>query len=635
MANIARIAVDFVATTSKFKKGTDVVKKTLNALTNVSGGVQNALTAGLRKITTSALGFAGAMFTIANAQRAVIDLQGKFAGEIGIPTEKLAAYQLAARLAGTTTEELHRGLQIFVRRLGEMRKGVGEGMQALQLLGMTAKDFQGMNLSESFEFLSKQIAQMGDESNAAAVNFSFMGRAGVKLINAMKAIGGRGLEDLEKFTKIVGSALPPELIRTVENYNDSLELLGDTVKGIGNVLAVTFAPALDTVLQKLIEMIKDSEPFLDIMARWETSALAFVETFLNEFTTPILGAIQDILLIFKGMAALATVALGTITVVLIPVTVAFFTLTEIAAGAAHMIEVAFDSIKNVSSLVSDAINFGPTTAIKNFMDTADTPIAHPVSNLLQDAAGAAVAAEVGMGALTLATGKAGAELRNAADKMDAWIAGLDEKTVKSFGTATVKMWKELSAAGKKRAKDMLAEEEAAKLPAGEVFSEQLLSRANALAESLRTPLEVAKSSVKELSELFEKGLISQEIFDRGMKKIGEDFTSAEKKLNGLNNEMEKFDSFAAQSGNLSGTFFGGSAITDQVFAEQADPITKGASADFLKKSVEQDTLVEIKDTLQEEKVAANDSVKIENKQLVALEAIRVAMLARSFVAVAI
>jgi len=186
-----------------------------------------------------------------------IDATKKLADELEIATADLIGYQLAAGLSGTNTETLNKALQRMARTVGEARAGITTGTKALEDFGIKIEDLQGLSTAQIFEKFSEEISKIEDPMVRAAKSALIFGKAGQKLLNFL-SLGKTGLAAVKEEANKLGLAFDEVDARKVEEANDAILKLTTVAEGMGNTLAISVAPFITKIADKMGDFIKAS-----------------------------------------------------------------------------------------------------------------------------------------------------------------------------------------------------------------------------------------------------------------------------------------------------------------------------------------------------------------------------------------
>ena len=258
MATIGTLNVAVKATTGKFSKGMNQAEKKMKGF---GGAVQN-MRAKLNGLGSSigGLGAIGGAFAgifavgklVGLAQ--TIDQTQKIADNLGIAAGKLQEFQFAASQSGVSSDQLSSGLRRMTKNISDAANGLGVGKKALEDLGLSASDLQGMSVDESFLTISQALSQVTNKTEQVRIALDLFGRQGANLINTMKG-GRKSIEDFGKEAQRLGIIASEETGRKLEAMNDSIDVLQRSLEGLGRgVLGFTSGPltALATGLSELI-----------------------------------------------------------------------------------------------------------------------------------------------------------------------------------------------------------------------------------------------------------------------------------------------------------------------------------------------------------------------------------------------
>jgi len=97
-----------------------------------------------------------------------IDAQAKLATALGGTIGGLRAMEMAAGDAGVTNEELSSILVKFNQKLGDAERGTGSAYKALNALGLSAKDFSGLDIDKKMQVLADRVSSLGLSSSQTA-----------------------------------------------------------------------------------------------------------------------------------------------------------------------------------------------------------------------------------------------------------------------------------------------------------------------------------------------------------------------------------------------------------------------------------------------------------------------------------
>jgi len=268
MANVGSMVVSLVAKTGNFRKSMYKSRKTLNSFSSGIASVAKSVS----RFAAVGLGVAATATTLLiRKQMQHIDVIAKLSDRIGVSTEFLSAYGHAAKITGTSQEEFNKAIEMFIRRLGEITQGTGEAKYGLEAIGLTVDDLIHRNPEEAFKIVAERIKTLGTQAEKAAVAYRFFGRSGSKMLNLLES----NLEGVVKEAERLGITFNRIDAAKVEAANDAMTNLKAAISGLGQELAIKFAPTLQTVADMLTNAITGTESLGNtILTVFENASLA-------------------------------------------------------------------------------------------------------------------------------------------------------------------------------------------------------------------------------------------------------------------------------------------------------------------------------------------------------------------------
>jgi phage-related minor tail protein len=159
------------------------------------------------------------------------DAIGKAADNIGIGVETLQEYRYAAELSGVAQQRLDKGLEAFVKRLGEAKQGTGALNTFLKKYDESLFNAvtSSKSTSEALNLITEEAGKMSSQMDRAALFAAAFSRtAGVQMTNMVKN-GAQGLKEMRQEAQETGIVLRESLIRQAELTNDKLNLMGKII----------------------------------------------------------------------------------------------------------------------------------------------------------------------------------------------------------------------------------------------------------------------------------------------------------------------------------------------------------------------------------------------------------------------
>jgi hypothetical protein len=204
----------------------------------------------IRNLGLKIAGLGAAMLTpllgAAKAFSSMGDQVAKMAKRTGLSVETLSELRFVASQTGTEFESLEMAFRKMQRSIYDAGRGLSTAVDALEDLGLTFKDLDGLSPEQQFKLLADRISQVEDPTRKAAIAMSLFGRTGTNLL-PMFAAGAKGIEELQEEARRLGLTMSGEDAKAAEDFTDALDSLWKVVKmGVFHVGA-----ALAPVLQEI------------------------------------------------------------------------------------------------------------------------------------------------------------------------------------------------------------------------------------------------------------------------------------------------------------------------------------------------------------------------------------------------
>lgn len=237
MANrsLGTLAVYLSANTSGFERGINQAKS----------GV-----ASFKSFALQAAGAVGLAFSFTAAIQGVRNLINEMdnindaAARLDMSGEVLQTIQYAFKMSGATAEDA----EMSIRKLSEAIINANDGNKtaqaAFEKMGIAWQSLKGMKAEDAFSAVAKAIAGVPDAMERTALAVDIFGKSGTKVL----AFAG-DLENLKKELIDSGSIMSNEALQAAAAFNDSMDRLDITIKGL--VVSSGLVPWLADVADSL------------------------------------------------------------------------------------------------------------------------------------------------------------------------------------------------------------------------------------------------------------------------------------------------------------------------------------------------------------------------------------------------
>ena len=249
MAKVGSVAINLTARTSAFVKGMRKAQTSVNRFAKVAArAAQRVIKFGLVLGTAAATGLA---LVVRRAFQSA-DALAKTSQKLGIATEDLAAFRLAAELSGVAARTFDMGLQRMTRRIAEAAKGTGEAKAALKELDLDSVALAAAGPAVAFKAVSEAMQQVKTQADRVRLSFKLFDSEGVALVNTTTIVA-RNFAEVEARAKALGLSLSKIDTSKIERANDAVLQLKGAFTGASNIIAVRLAPLVTKITKQFVE----------------------------------------------------------------------------------------------------------------------------------------------------------------------------------------------------------------------------------------------------------------------------------------------------------------------------------------------------------------------------------------------
>ena len=263
----------------------DRTKQAFGTIKKGLGSITKALTS-FKTAIVAAVGVAGIGLLVKNSLSA-IDKIGKLSRQLFISTEDLGAFRLAADLGGTSLEAFAKGARTLAVGINDfLVKGTGIAKEAFEQLGITAEDLKATNgdLFAQFELTADALNKLEGSTDKTAIAYKLFGGRNIELLTAIEG-GAAGLTKIREEAEKFGLTLSAEMVKRVEDANDSMTRMKFRITGLVQNFTVGLAPTLEKITETLGKMFDNF-----------VASNGGIETFSKLMVDKLLGAIQAIIM---------------------------------------------------------------------------------------------------------------------------------------------------------------------------------------------------------------------------------------------------------------------------------------------------------------------------------------------------
>lgn len=238
----ATISVDFVARMASFEESMTRAGKSVANLENRFVSMGRTVSGALAGLGVG-IGVGG-LAAIAKSGIDAADSLNDMSQRLGVSVKDLASFKLAADQSGTSLDSVGAGIARLSKSIGEAEGGNKQLAQALQSLGITARDPK-----EAFFQLADAVQQIEDPSKRAALLSQVLGKSYGELVPLLSQ-GSDALRESARQSETFAEAMS-RLAPDADKFNDQLALMKINAAGLASELLVKLVPALNDILERM------------------------------------------------------------------------------------------------------------------------------------------------------------------------------------------------------------------------------------------------------------------------------------------------------------------------------------------------------------------------------------------------
>lgn len=321
---------------------------------------------------TAAVGvIGGGLFALIKSAADAGDAANDMSQKIGLSATSFQELGYAAKMNGSSPEELADGLRVLNKQVVDAATGNQTMATNFRRLGVTLKDTNGKlkPTDQIFAEIADKFAKMPDGAKKSALAMAIFGDAGVKLIQMMNG-GAKGLAAWKDEAHRFGAVLSDEAVGAAGDFNDSLDRLVTSAYGVRNAIATKLLPVLTPLIGRMTDWISANREliatrvsdFIEAIPGVVDRATSAVQD-LYQKLTPLINILQRLVQwlgpVNAALAAIAVVAGGKLLIALAQLTLAFGGFGKaIAATTVRLAAFALAPLIETATAFFSALRFG-------------------------------------------------------------------------------------------------------------------------------------------------------------------------------------------------------------------------------------------------------------------------------------
>ena len=219
---------------------------------------------GVAKQAAAALGIGLSLVELVRFAKDAVEATARLhdlAQQTGLTVEQLSVLRIAAGRAGLSADDLGGIAKNLSRSLDALKQGSSaDVVQAFQALGLSAKDFKGLDLQDSFKLIADAQAKYADGTTKNVIAQRLFGREGATLIPLLNEIAGDGLAKVTAEAHKMSAVVSTEAGKAANDFEKELSDLNLQAKGLAGNIAGGILPPLTKFLAGVLRSPREPDP---------------------------------------------------------------------------------------------------------------------------------------------------------------------------------------------------------------------------------------------------------------------------------------------------------------------------------------------------------------------------------------
>ena len=186
------------------------------------------------------------------------------ANNLGITTDALQRWSIAAQRSGVSTEEMSHGLAILGKHIFDAKNGSVEAANALQKAGFSGSQIAGFkNGEDALLALSDKLNAIQDPMQRMAVAQELLGRGGYRMVGFLSQ-GSKAIQAQGEAASKLGLILSKGQVEALEKTAHAFQQLWGLMRGIGASIASFIGPAFITLVNSVTRLYTENKKLIDV-----------------------------------------------------------------------------------------------------------------------------------------------------------------------------------------------------------------------------------------------------------------------------------------------------------------------------------------------------------------------------------
>lgn len=235
--------------------GFDYDPKDLEQFNKDIGG----LTSTIKAFAKVVIGTTAALVGFTTATTAATDRQGKLSKQTGVSVGEIDALEFALKRAGGQSESMGNNLDQLAIRISETSRGMGSGIEAFGILGLSVTDANG-----ALKATDRVLLEVSDslQKFSKAEQIELADKLGLRDSILLLQEGSKGIRKLTAEARAFGVTTKEDALLS-EEFQDSLADIFQIVKQVSRVITRALVPAMENSANSFTDWFKANKDIIE------------------------------------------------------------------------------------------------------------------------------------------------------------------------------------------------------------------------------------------------------------------------------------------------------------------------------------------------------------------------------------
>ena len=219
---------------------------------------------------------------------------GRLSQETGVSARVLSTLAAAGDNVGVSQEQIGTAILRLSRNIVELQGGSTKAATAFDRLGLSAKDFTGLNADQKVLKVFDAIGKLGAGSTKAAEAQALFSRGGAALIPLLNQLHAEGFDKLADDAARLGKLLDDETVASFMATAGAMKEVQDKAEGMMQQFETGLMPALADAADELVQETANGEDGFEKLGEMAGNAIRFIIVGMKELAMDIALVINTI-----------------------------------------------------------------------------------------------------------------------------------------------------------------------------------------------------------------------------------------------------------------------------------------------------------------------------------------------------